>query len=162
MDGRRRARFADEWRSIRAKRPGRCDLCGQTFTAGARIRYDPKTYRVRCPGACLTIEPGDVAPVAEPMSSRPRIPAHVGWQGEYVSLFDRGDYWFRKCVVCGRSFEAAAGRVAQAKKRGVCPACEERTPISEIERLTNEALGRDRERYRASQRANPKSRTSAG
>src|SRR5205807_9975804 len=33
------------------------------------------------------------------------------WQGEYVLLYDRDDYWFRKCVVCGRSFEGAAARV---------------------------------------------------
>jgi len=70
-------------------------------------------------------------------------------QGDYVVLFGRGDYWFRKCVVCERSFETAAGRVAQAKRRGVCPACEEKTSAEEIETLKEIALARDRARYRA-------------
>jgi hypothetical protein len=79
------------------------------------------------------------------------VRAYPVWNGEFVSLFDRGDYVFRKCVVCGRNFEGAAGRVAQAKKRGVCPACEKSREDDEIEQLKEAALARDREQYRKSQ-----------
>jgi hypothetical protein len=98
----------------------------------------------------MTIEPRRAAePVTKPMPQK-RLSANTKWQCEYVWLFDRDDYWFRKCVVRGRSFEGAAGRVAQAKKSGVCPACEQSTPSEEIERMKQAALVSDRARYRAS------------
>jgi hypothetical protein len=88
---------------------------------------------------------------ARPRPSKPetpkRLPAHSQWQGEYVYLFGRGDYWWRKCAVCRRSFEGPAGRVALAKKRGFCPACEETTALEKIEELKEAALARDRARY---------------
>src|SRR5438876_153112 len=143
MPGARRA--LSGWTTIRAKRPGRCDVCGRTFTKGARIRYNRATFHVRCLGECMTIEARPRPPKAE--TPKP-LPAHSQWQGEYVYLFDRDDYWWRKCAVCGRSFEGAAGRVAQAKKQGVCPACEETTSSEKIEELKEAALARDRARYR--------------
>jgi Zn ribbon nucleic-acid-binding protein len=85
-----------------------------------------------------------------PESKPKHVRGHPVWNGEYVSLFDRDDYTFRKCVACGRSFEGAAGRVALAKKRGVCPACEKQLDQDEIERLTQVALASDREQYRRS------------
>jgi hypothetical protein len=57
---------------------------------------------------------------------------------------------FANAFVCGRSFERAAGRVAQAKKSGVCPTCEQSTPSEEVERMKQAALESDRARYRAS------------
>ena len=99
----------------------------------------------------MTVQPRQRAADPRP-EPRKRTNAYARWQGDYVVLVDRGDYWFRKCVVCGRSFETAAGRVAQAKKRGVCPACAEKTPEHEIEVLKEQALARDRARYRATHR----------
>ena len=98
-----------------------------------------------------------VSPRSRPTNpERPkRLAARAQWEGEYVCLFDRGDYTWRKCAVCGRSFEGAAGRVAQAKKRGVCPACEETTAQGRVEELKEAALARDRARYRASRPSPP-------
>jgi ribosome-binding protein aMBF1 (putative translation factor) len=134
------------WLHIRAKRAGRCDLCGRTFKRGAPIRYERSTYRVRCPDECLTVAPRPPATVPKPAVPK-RLPAKAKWQGEYVYLFDRDDYWFRRCVVCGRSFEGAAGRVAQAKKSGVCPACEENTSVERATQLREAGLAEDRTRY---------------
>jgi hypothetical protein len=140
------------WHIITARRRGRCDLCGRAFAEGTRIRYQPTTKRVRCVGAC----PKLVAAVtdtgqADAVAAK-RLKGRPLWQGEYVSLYDRDDYWFRKCVVFERSFEGAAGRVAQAKKGGVCPACEGTVSETDIEQLKQAALDKDRERFRASQR----------
>jgi hypothetical protein len=148
MAGKRRHPLG-QWISMRSKKRGRCDLCGRTFGVGERIRWDPNAYRVRCVGECVTIQPRQQSGLPKPEKPK-RLPSHSQWQGEYVVLFDRGDYWFRKCVVCGRSFEGAAGRVAQAKNRGVCPACEETTPDEKVEALKEAALASDRARYRAS------------
>jgi hypothetical protein len=139
------------WIAITARRRGQCDLCGRHFSQGARIRYQPSTHRVRCPTSCPPII---VNPQPSPApSDRPkRVRAYPVWNGEFVSLFDRGDYVFRKCVVCSRSFEGAAGRVAQAKRRGVCPACEKTHDEAETERLKEAALAHDRAQYRQSQR----------
>jgi hypothetical protein len=138
-----------QWITIRAKKRGRCDSCGRTFGIGERIRWDQNAYRVRCLGECMTIQARQ-----EPKPPKPdppkRLRSRSQWQGEFVVLFDRDDYWFRRCVVCGRSFEGAAGRVAQAKKHGVCPACEETTPREKVAQLKEAALAADRARYRAS------------
>ena len=140
------------WITIRAKKPGRCDLCGKTFTVGTRIRFDRGAYKVRCLGECMTVSSRPRPTKPEPPQ---RLPAHSQWEGEYVCLFDRDDYTWRKCAVCGRSFEGAAGRVAQAKKHGVCPACEETTAPEKVEALKAAALSGDRARYRASHPSPP-------
>lgn len=137
------------WRTITATRPGRCDLCGKQFGRGARIRYEPATHRVRCLGKCQTL-PTNFEPAAPPETKPKRIRARPMWQGEYVSLYDRGDYVWRKCASCGRNFESAAGRVAQAKKRGICPACEKKLDPDEIERVKERRLAQDREQWRRS------------
>jgi len=87
----------------------------------------------------MTVEPRQraVEPAQEP---RKRAHAYSQWQGDYV-------------VLCERSFETAAGRVAQAKEHGVCPACAEKTPQKEIDVLKERALARDRARYRATHQA---------
>lgn len=139
-----------QWRAITARRKGRCDLCGRQFAQGSRIRYQPSTRRVRCIGACQSLLVPEAEPPQAEKAAPKRLRGYPIWQGEYISLFDRGDYWFRKCVVCGRDLEHAAGRVAQAKRSGVCPACEERGPAAEVERLKQVAVERDRERYRRS------------
>jgi hypothetical protein len=140
---------SDGWRTITAKRPGRCDLCGTQFGRGARIRYEPATRRVRCLGKCQTLVTNSPRPA--PLETKPkRIRARPVWQGEYVSLYDRGDYVWRKCASCGRDFETAAGRVAQAKKRGICPACEKKLDTDEVERMKERRLAQDREQWRLS------------
>jgi hypothetical protein len=150
MKPRNAPRSESDWLPITARRRGRCDLCGSQFSEGTRIRYQPRTRRVRCLGPCPRHLPATPRSELEKPAPK-RVPSRPVWQGEYVSLFDRGDYWFRKCVVCGRTFEGAAGRVAQAKKRGVCPACESGRSDGEIERLTESALAKDRKQFRAYQ-----------
>jgi hypothetical protein len=59
----------------------------------------------------------------------------------------RGDYRFRKCIASvGASREQRA--VVQARKRGVCPACEETTSEEKVEALQRSPL--NAARYRAS------------
>ena len=145
---RRASSGSKDWIPITARKPGRCDLCGRQFAQGNRIRYHPSTYCVRCLNECQALQEVAETP-AQPKPDPPkRVRARPVWAGEYVLLYDRGDYTFRKCVVCGRDFERAAGRVAQAKKRGVCPACERSREEVEVDRLKEAALAHDRDEYR--------------
>jgi hypothetical protein len=66
------------------------------------------------------------------------------WRGEHVVVFPQRRWFFHTCNLCGKSLDLKS----EAAKTGVGQECAKRTSATDVDRLREDILERDRANYR--------------